>query len=254
MTREEPARRCSRPNEAAGDAPGAAGGAGLPPPLIHVVDDDDAMRRSLALLLRAAGYATEAHASGEALLAALDRAALPSSGPPPPGAPGGRAPCAVVDVLMPGGMDGIVLQAELARRGAALPVVAVTGHADVPLAVRAMRAGAVDFVEKPYPKQRILSAVAEAVDAAEAERRQGPAGEPDAVAAVKLDALTPRERTVLHGLVSGQPNKVIAHELGISPRTVEAHRAAVMEKLGVRSLAEAVRLALAAGLDGEPEG
>jgi two-component system response regulator FixJ len=218
------------------------------------VDDDDAMRRSLALLLRAAGYVAEAHASGEALLAALDRTTLPSSGPLPPGASRARAACAVVDVLMPGGMDGIALQAELARRGAALPVIVVTGHADVPLAVRAMRAGAVDFVEKPYPKQRILSAVAEALDAAAAAPGRRPAARLDALAAAKLDALTPRERTVLQGLVSGQPNKVIAHELGISPRTVEAHRAAVMEKLGVRSLAEAVRLALAAGLDGEPKG
>ena len=202
------------------DSAGEPGGAARPPPLVHVVDDDDAMRRSLALLLRAAGYVAEAHASGEAPLAALDRTTVPSSGPLPPGASGARAACAVVDVLMPGGMDGIALQAELARRGAALPVIVVTGHADVPLAVRAMRAGAVDFVEKPYPKQRILSAVAEALDAAAAAPGRRPAARLDAPAAAKLDALTPRERTVLQGLVSGQPNKVIAHGLGISPRTV----------------------------------
>jgi two-component system, LuxR family, response regulator FixJ len=123
-------------------------------------------------------------------------------------------------------------------------VVVVTGHADVPLAVRAMRAGAVDFVEKPYPKERILAAVGRALDAAAATA---------AAAEARLSALTPRERMVLRGLVCGWPNKVIAHELGISPRTVEAHRAAMMDKLGARSLAEAVRLALAAGLDGEPE-
>ncbi len=166
-----------------------------------------------------------------------------------------RPACAVVDVLMPGGMDGIALQAELARRGAALPVVVVTGHADVPLAVRAMRAGAVDFVEKPYPKERILAAVGEALEAAASApapaRGQGPAA---AAAAARVAALTPRERMVLRSLVLGRPNKVIAHELGISPRTVEAHRAAIMEKLGVRSLAEAVRLALAAGLDDEAAG
>ena len=214
-----------------------------PRPLVHVVDDDDAMRRSLALLLRAAGYAAEAHASAEALLAALDGA-----GAPP------RQACAVVDVLMPGGMDGIALQAELARRGAALPVVVVTGHADVPLAVRAMRAGAVDFVEKPYPKERILRAVSEALDAAAAAARGAGPAAPTAAATARVAALTPRERMVLRGLVLGRPNKVIAHELGISPRTVEAHRAAMMDKLGARSLAEAVRLAMAAGLDGEPGG
>ena len=128
----------------------------------------------------------------------------------------------------------------------------MTGHADVPLAVRAMRAGAVDFVEKPYPKERILAAVGRALDAAAAAVRGGSAAAA-AAAEARLSALTPRERMVLRGLVCGWPNKVIAHELGISPRTVEAHRAAMMDKLGARSLAEAVRLALAAGLDGEPE-
>ena len=238
-TRQAPAQTHNPP-------PDSAAAAAPPPPLVHVVDDDDAMRRSLALLLRSAGYAAEAHASGEALLAALDGE---GPRPGPHAAAAGRPACAVVDVLMPGGMDGIALQAELARRGAALPLVVMTGHADVPLAVRAMRAGAVDFVEKPYPKDRILAAVAEALDAAAASRDRAPAA---AAAAARLAALTPRERAVLRGLVSGQPNKVIAHELGISPRTVEAHRAALMEKLGARSLAEAVRLGLAAGLDGAP--
>lgn len=134
-------------------------------------------------------------------------------------------------------------------------MVVVTGHADVSLAVRAMRAGAVDFVEKPYPKERILRAVSEALDAAAAAARgAGPAAAPAAAAAARVGALTPRERMVLRGLVLGRPNKVIAHELGISPRTVEAHRAAMMDKLGARSLAEAVRLAMAAGLDGETGG
>lgn len=237
------------------DSTGEPGGA-APPPLVHVVDDDDAMRRSLALLLRAAGYAAEAHASAEALLDALDReaASLPEA---PPAAPR-RPACAVVDVLMPGGMDGIALQTELARRGAALPVVVVTGHADVPLAVRAMRAGALDFIEKPYPKERILAAVGQALEATAsgraAGRGHGPTAAAAAAAAARVAPLTPRERTVLRSLVLGRPNKVIAHELGISPRTVEAHRAAIMEKLGVRSLAEAVRIALAAGLDDAPGG
>ena len=220
----------------------------VPTALVHIVDDDDAMRRSLSLLLRSAGYATETHASAEALLAALGKEAeRRSAAPGPPSPPA----CAVVDVLMPGGMDGIALQEELVRRGTALPVVVVTGQADVPLAVRAMRAGALDFVEKPYPKERILTAVAGALRAA------ATAGPPDAGAAAnpapeavaRLAALSPRERMVLRGIVQGGPNKVIAYELGISPRTVEAHRAAMMEKLGARSLAEAVRVALAAGMD-----
>lgn len=242
-TREAPARQPHTGGRGAG-APGEA----APVPLVHVVDDDEAMRRSLALLLRSAGYAAEAHASAEALLAALDRGGDETAAT-------ARPACAVVDVLMPGGMDGIALQAELARRRAALPVVVVTGHADVPLAVRAMRAGAVDFVEKPYPKERILSAVGEALDAAGAAARGSGSTAAAAAAAARVSVLTPRERMVLRGLVLGRPNKVIAHQLGISPRTVEAHRAAVMDKLGVRSLAEAVRLALAAGLGGaEPIG
>ena len=135
----------------------------------------------------------------------------------------------------------------------------MTGHADVPLAVQAMRAGAVDFVEKPYPKERILAAIGEALEAAASaaatgERGRGPASAGAAAAAARVAALTPRERTVLRNLVLGRSNKVIAHELGISPRTVEAHRAAIMEKLAVRSLAEAVRLALAANLDRAPDG
>lgn len=228
----------------------AAADAGVGRGLVHVVDDDDGMRRSLALLLRAAGYAAAAHPTAEALLAALDAAAAQQPGTAPT-----RPECAVVDVLMPGGMDGVALQAELARRGARLPVVVVTGHADVALAVRAMRAGAVDFVEKPYPKERILAAVGEALAAAASgpsqPRRTHASFAPEAVA--RVEALTPRERMVLRSLVLGRPNKVIAHELGISPRTVEAHRAAIMQKLGVRSLAEAMRFALAAGLDNDAE-
>jgi two-component system response regulator FixJ len=209
--------------------------------LVHVVDDDDAVRRSLSLLLRAAGYAVHEHASAETLLTALDE--LPSSG----------AACAVVDVRM-AGMDGLALQLRLAQRaGAPIPVVIVTGHADVPLAVQAMRNGAVDFIEKPYPPGRILAAVADAHNVArKAEeapfprRRRSDRETQDALN--RLGALTAREREVLEALVAGKANKVIARELGLSPRTVEAHRAALMERLGVKSLAEAIRLALTGGV------
>ena len=213
--------------------------------LVHVVDDDDAVRRSLSLLLRAAGYTVQEHVSAEAMLAALETA---------PQAPGA---CAVVDVRM-AGMDGLALQQRLAARpGAPIPVVIVTGHADVPLAVQAMRNGAVDFIEKPYPPGRMLAAVADAQAAAQAAaqsarstvfsgRRRSDREREDA--ATRLATLTMREREVLSALVAGKSNKVIARDLGLSPRTVEAHRAALMDRLAVKSLAEAIRLALNGGL------
>jgi two-component system response regulator FixJ len=211
--------------------------------LVHVVDDDDAVRRSLSLLLRAAGYTVQEHESAEAMLAVLDTVAQS------PGA------CAIVDVRM-AGMDGLALQQRLAARpGAPIPVVIVTGHADVPLAVQAMRNGAVDFIEKPYPPGRMLTAVADALTAAQAAlqsasvqfgRRRSDREHEEAAA--RLATLTMREREVLSALVAGKSNKVIARDLGLSPRTVEAHRAALMDRLGVKSLAEAIRLALNGGL------
>ena len=208
-------------------------------PLVHVVEDDDAVRRSLALLLRAAGYDVREHPSAESLLAALDAGAAPVPA------------CAVVDIRM-AGMDGLTLQQALATHPSApIPVVVVTGHADVPLAVQAMRNGAVDFIEKPYPPSRMLAAVADAHAAARGpavgRRRQDRDADQ---AAGRLAALTAREREVLQALVTGKSNKMIARDLGLSPRTVEAHRAALMDRLGVRSLAEAIRLALMAGLAG----
>ncbi len=210
---------------------------------VHVVDDDDAVRRSLSLLLRAAGYTVQEHTSAEALLATLD------GEPPLAGA------CAVVDVRM-AGMDGLALQQRLAERsGPTMPVVIVTGHADVPLAVQAMRNGAVDFIEKPYPPSRMLAAVADAQAAAQVTsratfigRRRSDRERENALA--RLSALTAREGEVLQALVAGKSNKVIARDLGLSPRTVEAHRAALMDRLGVKSLAEAIRLALTGGLSG----
>ncbi len=199
----------------------------MPAAMIYVADDDDAVRRSLVMLLDGAGYAVAAFATGEAMLAALEAAATP-------------APvCAVVDVRMGDGMTGLDVQRMLSLRGGRpLPVVMVTGHADVPLAVAAMRAGVADFIEKPYPPDRLLEAVAEAAAARAA------------VAAAPLPPLTARELDVLSALVCGQSNKQIARELGISHRTVEVHRASMMTRLGARNMADAVRIGLAAGLGG----
>ena len=197
--------------------------------VVHVVDDDEAVRRSASMLLASCGLMTQTHASADELLARLD----------------GLAPgCLVIDIRMPG-MDGLELQARLLERGCRMPVIVVTGHADVGLAVRAMKAGAIDFIEKPYSAEDLIQAVTTALSRM-ADSRQSQA-QTDAAAA-RIAALTPREREVLVRLVDGRPNKVIAHDLGISPRTVEIHRANLMEKLACRSLAEAVRMAIAAGI------
>jgi two-component system response regulator FixJ len=150
--------------------------------------------------------------------------------------------CLVVDIRMPG-MSGLELQEELVRRGVGLPVIVITGHGDVPLAVRAMTAGAVDFIEKPFDDQHMLDSVAHALQIGSAKRSR--AGEAQAARDL-LASLTPRENDVLVQLVKGQPNKIVAHELGISPRTVEIHRASIMDKLKARNLSDVVRTALAA--------
>jgi two-component system response regulator FixJ len=201
-------------------------------PVVHVVDDDEAVRRSVALLLESFGYRTASYESAEELLVHL---------------PDIAQGCMIVDIRMPG-MDGLALQQELKQRNFGMPVIIVTGHADVSLAVRAMKAGAVDFIEKPYSEDDLLRAVTAAFARLEDERQQQAAAE---TAAARIGGLTPRERDVLLLLVDGRPNKVIAHDLGISPRTVEIHRANVMEKLGCRSLAEAVRMAMTAGFGGQ---
>lgn len=198
--------------------------------VVHIVDDDAAVRRSLALMLGSAGHATRTYESAEAFLAGSDAAA-----------PG----CAIIDIRMPG-MDGLALQQELNARDVPIPVVIVTGHGDVALAVQAMKAGAVDFIEKPYAEADMLRAVEAALEREADERQQRAASE---TATARIATLTPRERDVLRLLVAGWPNKVIAHELGISPRTVEIHRANLMDKLACRSLAQAVRMALAAGFE-----
>jgi two-component system response regulator FixJ len=194
---------------------------------VFVVDDDEAVRDSVAVLLETAGYRVKVFESGRAFLE--HTTSLPLG-------------CALIDVRMPE-IDGLTLQETLRARGVALPVIIMTGHGDVPMAVRAMRAGAADFIEKPFPDEVILDSVARALN--QARERQREAGEAAAVRG-RLEALTPREREVLDQLVLGHPNKVIAINLDISPRTVEIHRARVMEKMHARSLSELVRMALSA--------
>jgi two-component system response regulator FixJ len=200
-------------------------------PRIFIVDDDDAIRDSLELLLRAAGF-------GNVVPFASARDFLAQAQPMP-------GECLLLDVRMPE-MDGLELQGELNRRGLKLPVIIMTGHADVPIAVRAMKAGATDFIEKPFAEELLLDCVRRArAHAAEALRESEEAEETRR----RLQVLTPREREVLQGMVAGRPNKLIAYDLGISPRTVEIHRARVMEKMQARSLSALVRMALAAGIE-----
>jgi two-component system response regulator FixJ len=197
---------------------------------VHVIDDDEAVRRSLALLLYSAGYTVETYPSAESFLGAV---------------PQTMSGCIVVDVRMPG-MDGLQLQEHLTAQGVLLPVVVVTGHADIALAVRAMKAGARDFIEKPYANSRMIEAVTAALASGRLDLNRARRASD---ARARVSRLSSREQAVLHELVQGRPNKLVAHALNISPRTVEIHRANMMEKLGVRSLSEAVRIFIAAGLD-----
>ncbi|MGQ9365533.1 response regulator FixJ [Azospirillum sp. ST 5-10] len=207
-------------------------------PTVFVIDDDDAVRDSLLVLLESAGFAVEGFASPAAFLDsdALDR-------------PG----CLVTDVRMPG-MSGLDLQETLARRGDAKPVIVITGHADVPLAVRAMKSGAVDFIEKPFDEDTLIAGVRTALARAAAAEAPPPAGPVPAAPACppevldRFASLTPREHDVLRGMVAGKSNKIIAYDLSISPRTVEIHRARVMEKMQAESLPQLVRMSLSAGI------
>jgi two-component system response regulator FixJ len=193
--------------------------------VIHLIDDDDGVRRSLAFSLTTAGLAVRAYDSGTAFLEALK---------------GLQPGCIVSDIRMPG-IDGLELQRRLNGLGVKLPVIIITGHADVRLAVDAMKAGAVDFIEKPFDDDVLLAAISAALE------RYDKTGEREAeVKAIRerLAGLSPREREVLGGLVAGAANKTIAYDLKLSARTVEVHRANVMTKMGARSLSELVRMAL----------
>jgi len=195
--------------------------------LIHLVDDDEAVRRSAGFMLKTSGFRVQAYESGVELLKA---------------APKLESGCILLDIRMPG-MDGLEVQQSLKDKGVALPVIIMTGHGDVSLAVQAMKAGAIDFIEKPFEKAVLMSAVEQAFDRLQrAETHRDRADD----AAVRLQSLTPREREVLDGLAKGLPNKTIAYDLGISARTVEIHRSNLMSKLEVRSLSEALRIAFAA--------
>lgn len=199
--------------------------------MIHIVDDDEAIRRSAGFMLKTSGYAVTTFASGAAFLSAAKTVE-----------PG----CVLLDVRMPD-MDGLEVQRQLGERGVSMPIVVLTGHGDVSTAVRAIKAGAIDFIEKPFEKVVLLSAIVAAFERLDdANGRSARATD----AAVAIAALTGREQDVLRGLAQGLPNKTIAFDLGISPRTVEVHRANLMAKLQVNSLSEALRIAFAAGLHG----
>jgi two-component system, LuxR family, response regulator FixJ len=197
--------------------------------LVHIVDDDDALRDSLQFLMASAGIEAQTYDSASSFLSAVPR---------------GATGCVVTDVRMPG-MSGLDLLRQLKTTAPSLPVIVITGHGDVPLAVEAMKLGAVDFIEKPFDDELLLASIRKALGRNEETSRR------DAEVATirqRMDLLSTRERQVLEGLVQGHPNKIIAFDLGISPRTVEIYRANVMTKMEASSLSELVRIALIAGL------
>jgi len=199
--------------------------------IVHVVDDDEGLRESLAFLLRASGIEAETFASAIAFLDAL---------------PNAQPRCVITDVRMPeiGGMDLLRRLRELQVK---VPVIVITGHADVPLAVEAMKAGAMDFLEKPFDDEALLASVRAALKWRNGEAKRDAER---AVVDARLASLSNRERDVLNGLVAGRANKQIAYDLGISPRTVEIYRANLMDKMQAGSLSDLVRMALIAGILG----
>lgn len=202
--------------------------------MVHVIDDDEAMRKSLAFLLRTAKVEVQTYESALVFLENLSKV---------------KSGCIITDVRMPG-MSGIDLLKRLRQLKNNMPVIVITGHGDVPLAVEAMKEGAVDFLEKPFDDEILLAAIRSALTerATDIERQAGRAAIHD-----KLAALSTRERQVLEGLVAGHPNKTIAFDLGISSRTVEIYRANVMTKMEATSLSDLVRMALVGGiLDATP--
>ncbi|GAB2176977.1 response regulator FixJ [Dongia sp. agr-C8] len=197
--------------------------------VVHVIDDDESVRHALAFLLATSGIPVRVHESGDAFLETVD---------------GLQPGCILTDIRMPG-TDGLALQRRLTELGINLPVIVMTGHGDVPMAVEAMKGGAVDFIEKPFDDAVLLKAIQTALNRYnEQGRRESEAAQITA----KVNVLSVRERQVLDGLIAGRANKTIAYDLEISPRTVEIHRANVMTKMGAGSLSELVRMALLAGL------
>jgi len=203
-----------------------------PEPIVYVVDDDDAVRQSLEFLFKTAGIATRAFESGKAFLEVLPRI---------------KSGCIVTDVRMPG-VTGIDLLRRVKELNLDVPVIVITGHGDIALAVEAMKIGALDFLEKPFDDDLLLASVKSALnqDAGKAKYKAELAEIND-----KLAALSNRERQVLEGLVAGNANKVIAFDLGISPRTVEIYRANLMTKMSANSLSDLVRMAMTAGILGD---
>jgi two-component system, LuxR family, response regulator FixJ len=197
---------------------------------VYVVDDDDGMRRALSLLLNTVGYKTAAFASPKEFLDTFKP---------------DMAGCLVLDIRMPG-MSGLELQQHLNRMGSMLPVIFITGHGDVPMAVQAMKEGAFEFVQKPFRDQDLLDRINHALEQ-DKENRSSLARRADVLQ--RIESLTPREKQVMALVVDGAANKVIAIDLGLSERTVEIHRAKVMEKMGARSVAHLVKLQMSLSND-----
>jgi two-component system, LuxR family, response regulator FixJ len=194
-------------------------------PVVHIVDDDEAVRQSLAFMLSSAGLAVRLYDSARDFLDGLDNV---------------QCGCLITDMRMPE-MTGLELLHRIKQRACWLPAIVITGHGDVTLAVEAMKAGAVDFIEKPFDEQAILGAVQAALE------RSGEGEDGDAAAiAARIASLSERERQVLEGLIAGHSNKTIANDLGISPRTVEVYRSNLMTKMQARSLSELIRMAITA--------
>jgi two-component system response regulator FixJ len=196
--------------------------------VVHVIDDDSEVLQALAFLLTTSGFAVQVHGSAAAFLE---------------GRAHNDAGCVVTDVRMPG-MDGLELQRQLLAQQSPIPVIVMTGHADVALAVEAMKAGAVDFIEKPFDNQVLVRAVKAALARQNNERERG---QRSVEIRSRLDSLSERERQVLDGLVAGKSNKIIAYDLNLSARTVEGYRASVMAKMQAHSLSALIRMVLSQG-------
>lgn len=201
--------------------------------IVHIVDDEEAVRDSIALLLRSVGLASRQYQDAHEFLATYR---------------GGESGCLVLDVRMPR-MTGLELQQEINRRGWTLPLIFITAHGDVPMAVEAMREGAIDFLQKPFNDEELIRRVQKALTQDQRLRQQSVDRE---ALSQRLEALTPREREVAERIVAGQANKVIALDLALSERTIELHRARVMQKMGVRGVAQLVQAWTALGLANTP--